>query len=383
MARAEALDLQRFGIDPRRGFLPSQDPLASFPGSSDPFLKKLDELGNGLPELLGAHKLRSALEKLEVPDLRVFGKLDKRTLTRACMVYSFLASAYVHQIGEPKVGRIPKGVAVPLHHLSARLGRVFPILSYDLYCLNNWKRLDAKGPIELGNLDTIQKFVRIPDEPWFILVHTEIESEAAPAIRAIGEAQQGALENDAGEVQSSLERMAGSLGEMVATLKRMPDGNSPDVYAFAFRPYIQKFEGILYEGVPELKGPQTMIRGETGAQSSILPSIDIALGITHGRTDLTDYVADMRNYMPQDYRKFIEAVLRGPSIRDYVKSQRLRELTEPYNLCLDHIRDFRQQHYDYAVSYIQQKVVDPSGTGGTPFIKFLTQMRDETEKNKL
>ena len=38
------------------------------------------------------------------------------------------------------------------------LGRP-PILSYDGYALYNWKRFDPRGPIALGNIDTLQNFV--------------------------------------------------------------------------------------------------------------------------------------------------------------------------------------------------------------------------------
>ena len=39
------------------------------------------------------------------------------------------------------------------------------------------------GPIALGNIDTIQDFVHLYDEHWFILVHVEIEALAARLAR--------------------------------------------------------------------------------------------------------------------------------------------------------------------------------------------------------
>ena len=209
-----------------------------------------------------------------------------------------------------------------------------PILSYDLYCLNNWRRLDSGGPIRLKNLDTIQKFVKIRDESWFILVHVEIESEAAPAIRAIGEVQQAVAGDRRDSLQTKPETISKSLSEMIGTLGRMTEGNSPEVYAFAFRPYIQMFTDVWYGGVDELSGPQTF-RGETGARSSIIPSLDMfldmALGIRHQRTDLTDYVGDMRNYMPAGHRSFIEAAAaeeRARPLRPYIVAKGSRRLSD-------------------------------------------------------
>lgn len=381
--QVEALNLEKYQIDPQRGFLPSQDPLVAFSEDSSPYLRMLERIGLELPELLTGHKLRATLDGLETPDLRIFDSLSHRELTHACAIYSFSASAYAHQLNESPVDEIPRGVAVPLVYLSRKLGRGNPILSYDMYCLNNWHRIDPDGPILVDNLYTIQKFVRIPDEPWFILIHTEIEAKASPAIQSIGYSQQAVLEDRPADVQTSLEIMATSLDDMTHTLRRMPEGNSPDRYAVTFRPYIQKFSGIVYGGVVEFGGKPQTFRGETGAQSSIIPSLDKALGIHHAKTGLTDYVVDMRKYMPVGHRAFIEAVETGPSIREYVMGKNKPELTRAYNMVLDRLVEFRQLHLEFAISYIFNKVGDTVGTGGIPFRPWLNQLCNETTQAKL
>lgn len=322
---------------------------------------------------------------MKLVPLDVFVHLSREELVMTARIYAFLASAYVHQVDEPRVNMVPQSVAVPLYGLSKMLGRRFPILSYDLYSLNNWARVNPNGPISVDNLDTIQKFVRIKDEPWFILIHVEIEAKAAPAISAIGNLQQALLRRDPDSLEFSLGTIADSLGAIVKTLKRMPEGNSPDVYAFAFRPYIQMFQGIAYEGVTEMP-PFPTFRGETGAQSSVIPALDVALGIKHAKTDLTDYVADMRNYMPRKHREFVEAVERNERarpLRPYLIAYSRGRVIDSYNTCLERIMEFRQQHLEFAISYIQRKVSDPSGTGGTPFMRWLAQLRDETDSQKI
>ncbi len=376
--------LDSFEISPERGFLPAQDPVFTF-GDESRDMRDLEHLGAQIPELLESHKLRGSVKRLKLAKLDALVDLDRRNLLMATRICAFLASAYVHQIDEPKVKSIPRNLAVPLHEFSKKLGRRFPILSYDLYVLNNWRRTDPHGPIQVENLDTIQKFVRIPDEPWFILIHVEIEARAAPAIRAIGDLQQSVLRRDNDSLKFALDSIAESLESMIRTLTRMPEGNSPDVYAFAFRPYIQMFQEITYDGVRELP-PMPTFRGETGAQSSIIPSLDVALGIKHAKTDLTDYVADMRNYMPRKHREFIEAVEANENahpLRAYLVKRGKGGILDSYNTCLERIMEFRQKHLEFAVSYIQSKVADPSGTGGTPFMKWLAQLREETDRHKI
>ncbi len=379
------IDLDSFEVSAERGFLPAEDPVFTLGDEAHEALRELEDMGAQIPELLQSQKLRESVKRMKLLQPDVFEHLDKRRLLMATRIYAFLASAYVHQIDEPKVKLIPKNVAIPLYELTRRVGRKFPILSYDLYALNNWRKIDPTGAIQVENLDTIQKFVRIPDEPWFILIHVEIEAKAAPAIRAIGNLQQAVLRHNTDSLKFTLDVIAESLNSMIKTLARMPEGNSPDVYAFAFRPYIQMFQGIRYEGVKELP-PLPTFRGETGAQSSIIPSLDVALGIKHARTDLTDYVVDMRNYMPKRHRAFIEATEANESerpLRVYLMKRGRGSVIDSYNTCLERVMEFRQKHLEFAISYIQSKVSDPSGTGGTPFMRWLAQLRNETDAQKI
>ena len=102
----------------------------------------------------------------------------------------FLASGYINQVGQPSATLLPRNLAKPLCDACRRLKRP-PILSYDGYALYNWKRFDPDGPVALGNIDTIQNFVHLYDEHWFILVHVEIEAIAADILAAIDVAARG------------------------------------------------------------------------------------------------------------------------------------------------------------------------------------------------
>ena len=169
----------------RRGFLPEPDPATHFPHDSE--LSRLDELGHDLPSLLEDTGFRPYARSLTLPTWPD-GPVTTAQLPLFLRLYylrlGFLASAYINQVPLPPESILPKNIAVPLRNACQLLDRP-PILSYDGYALYNWKRLRPDGPIALGNIDTIQNFVHMYDEHWFILVHVEIEADAAQIFAAI------------------------------------------------------------------------------------------------------------------------------------------------------------------------------------------------------
>ena len=180
-------------------------------------------------------------------------QLDLKTLPELRLYYlrlGFLASAYINQVSEPRETLLPRNIAVPLCHACNLLGRP-PILSYDGYALYNWKRFDPQGPIALGNIDTLQNFVHLYDEHWFILVHVEIEAIAGRILAGMEQAQRGMAAHDDVAVNHALRAVGQAVWEQVAVLRRIPEKMDPAVYFKAFRPYIRFFEGVVYEGVTE------------------------------------------------------------------------------------------------------------------------------------
>jgi indoleamine 2,3-dioxygenase len=117
-------------------------------------------------------------------------------------------------------------------------------------------------------------------------------------------------------------------------------------------------------------------RGETGAQSSIVPTLVAFMKIPHKPSMLTNHLADMRHYMPAEHRHVIEAVEAMPSIRELADRQ-------AYNAVLDAIADFRTVHYGWAQEYINRWTDDPRGTGGTPYMEWLQQLIEETRAFKI
>jgi indoleamine 2,3-dioxygenase len=355
-----------------RGFLPADDPLTAFPPESP--LSPLDEIGRDLPSLLEDPGFRAYVSGLRIPAWPEGRPADEQPseLRLYYVRVGFIASAYINQVSQPRATTLPRNLSVPLCHACALLRRP-PILSYDGYALYNWKRFNPDGPIALGNIDTIQNFVHLYDEHWFILVHVEIEAIAARILSAI-EQSAGALRNrDAALLNTSLQKIASALQDQIAVLRRLPEKMDPTLYHRTFRPYIRFFENVVYEGVTE--APMNF-RGETGAQSSIMPTLVAFMKIPHVPSVLTNHLADMRRFMPAPHRRLIDEVEAMSSPREVADAQ-------AFNDVLDGMAAFRETHYKWAHEYINRWSDDPRGTGGTPYMQWLKQLIDETRAWKL
>jgi indoleamine 2,3-dioxygenase len=362
---AEALVREVFARNPSfmtRGFLPKDDPLTEFPENSP--LRMLDDFCGDLPEKLRQKTFRRKARALKIPAFPYHDLYSEEVARLARLYYvrvGFLASGHVHRVGQKTARSLPENIAQPLCQIAALLNRP-PILSYDGYALYNWRRFDKNAPIALGNIDTFQNFVSLYDEHWFILVHVEIEAIAANILYSILRYVEGSPDAD-----DVLMIIKANVDSMTDVLRRIPEKMSPDLYHETFRPYIASFKGVVYRGVsPEKK----TYRGETGAQSSIMPLLNAFLKIPHQPTSLTDHLADMRNYMPIEHVALIEAVDKLPSIKDAASK-------ETWDEALEAIAEFRKVHRGHSHKYIEVHGKD-EGTGGTPYGEWLTQLRTET-----
>jgi indoleamine 2,3-dioxygenase len=334
----------------------------------------LDEIGRDLPSLLQDGGFRAYVRRLALPDITDdLRRPDRLPELRLYYVrVGFLASAFVNQVSQPPVKELPANLADPLVKVCGLLGRP-PILSYDGYALYNWKRFDPDGPIALGNIDTLQNFVHLYDERWFILVHVEIEALAAEILAAIDRCASSLRVGSTETVNDALRSIAAAVWRQVAVLRRIPEKMDSSLYYRTFRPYIRFFENVVYEGVAS--GPMN-VRGETGAQSSIMPSLVAFMKIPHRQSMLTDHLAAIRQFMPPEHRQVIAEIEALPSIHAHAAP-------EAFNDVLEAMATFREVHYKWAYEYINRWVDDPRGTGGTPYMVWLKQLIDETRAYKL
>src|SRR5690242_5555140 len=281
--------LSRIPIDATfrtRGFLPKEDPLTGF--SSNSRFAVLDEIGRDLPSLLHDRKFRGYARTLKIPPWPE-DRTRSQDIPGLRLYYvrvGLLASAYVNPVGDEPATILPANLAVPLCRACKLLKRP-PILSYDGYALYNWKRFRKDAPIALGNIDTIQNFVHLYDEHWFILVHIEIEALAASILGAIRDAEIALDSGSRAGLNASVASLARTLWAQVETLRRIPEKMDPALYYKTFRPYIRFFEGVVYEGV---EASPLNFRGETGAQSSVVPTVLAFLKVPHRSSMLTDHL---------------------------------------------------------------------------------------------
>ena len=368
-------------VTKNRGFLMNPDPIANLSGVKTPLTsditQHLQELAETLPELIRNRQIRPVLDDLAIYDMSALLEVeDLRVHERAFQIYAHFANAYVWcDVHDPK-NHIPSGVAVPLVELAKMVERP-PIVPYASTSLSNYQRIDLQGAIEADNLKCVQKLVDIPDESWFHLIHVEIEAHAGLAIQNCIDATSTIAHDDVASLEANLAGIPQAIHKMSATFRRIPEKCSTDVYYHTLRPYLFGFDDVVYEGVEEFNGLPQTFRGETGAQSTVIPALQNFLGLRHEKGGLTEHLRIMKGYMPKPHRELLESI--NPStIREFVLKQKSRSLNDAYNACLESIVDFRSLHLKMAHAYIAKKVKDPRGTGGTEFMHWLKQLRDET-----
>jgi indoleamine 2,3-dioxygenase len=377
-----------FGITEEFGYLPSHAPAQVLSAGNEEW----DQFGRDIPKLLMGTNFRSRVKAL--PEFNV-GKLNgEAEIQRAMLILSYIGQSYQWSENSPATV-MPANLAIPWHQVGKLVGRP-PILSYQSYAADNWRRFDASAPIECGNIGLLQCFLGGQDEEWFILIHIEIERKAGKALKAIEDAQSAVSNNDADQLEVALTNLRSALAAMYEVLGRMPERCDPYIYFHRVRPYIFGWrnnpslpDGVIYEGVDEYQGVGQKFRGETGAQSAIIPAMDAVLGIDHERDELREYLMEMRMYMPPRHVAFIEAVEAGPSVRNFVTTAKRPSLTGVFNDCVELVANFRAMHLEYAGTYIHAQAQatpgNPSavGTGGTPFMTYLRKHRDETKEQTL
>jgi indoleamine 2,3-dioxygenase len=377
-------------------FLPSKDPLIKYKTTSKS-LNLISEISEQLPKLLLTGSVQNTINKLKNNDLsvdKVIANNDLREIRLAMVHISFIAHSFIWGSETPsKI--LPEVIAKPWVKLSKILGRP-PILSYASYCLDNWYRLNKKKDISLENVGLHTNFLGGVDEDWFVTIHVCIENAAGDAIKAATKLAKLNEKHSVRDFSIHLRAIINSLRKVNAIFSRMPEKCDPYVYYHRVRPFIfgtkdnpDLKKGLIYQN--QFNNKPQFFRGETGAQSSIMPFLDGALGIYHTQDHLRHYLNEMRDYMPPKHRNAIERVENISNAKTLIHES--KKLINEYNKCLEEIRIFRAQHLEFAATYIhkQSQIKNPfgrggstiTGTGGTPFMKYLKKHRDETQKQKI
>jgi len=380
------MELSDYGMSRSRGFLsPYEIDEIDLPTPFAPILAAAADLS----ALMTSGRVRHWLDALPEPDIAEWAQSAPEREVRTAMVhYSFLVQAYVW--GEPTPPRaLPANLARPIVALADRLGQA-PLLPYSAYVLDNWSRIDKAGDITLDNIRMHQNFYGGVDENWFVLVHVAIEAEAGPILDNAARLVTVARARDTVEAERLLVEMDAGWEAIYAAFKAMTLRCDPYIYFNRVRPYIHGWAnnpaldgGLIYEGVARFGGKPQALRGQTGSQSSIVPSMDALFGVCHSDDPLKHFLDELHHYRPVAHRRFIEDLAAQSTLRDLVAGSGNASLKAAFNANLEQVARFRTRHLEYAASYIAKQAGsvrgnDPDvGTGGTPFMKYLKKHRDE------
>lgn len=384
--------LHTYEISKDRGFLSAFNPMdVELPAIMQP----AREAALTLPHTLPTGNIRAILKALPEPDMDAFCETATDAQMRVAMVhYSFMVQSYVW--GEPKAPTaLPANLARPIWRLAQETGQM-PLLPYASYVLDNWALVDPTGPISADNVSMIQPFLGGMDEAWFVIIHVAIEARAGEMLALIPGILAAISAGDTGAIHSALTAMSGAWDDINAIFDRMPERCDPYIYYNRVRPWIHGWkdnpalgEGLIYEGVDETDGKPQAFRGQTGSQSSIVPTMDALFEIKHASDPMRAYLDELHAYRPPAHRRFIEDVREHSTLRQFILASEDQALASIYNECIEKLAQFRTKHLEYAASYINKQAKSGDGndtdvgTGGTPFMRYLKKHRDEVHQQVL
>ena len=386
-----------------RGFLPTEDPVYSFPQETT--LEDLNKIIGNLSNLVGNKYISQKMEESDwLPSQIESDSLAIRL--RAHSMITSIVHAYILENGD--LGSSCKAVKIPPKILKSFVSSARSLnrpltQTYETYILQNWKLIDPNKELSYENIEPLFTYTGLESEKWFIKVHVMSEYYASPAINssiAIRKLLNGYLEkNDKidrktnEEITSHMMIVEKSLIALANNIAKMNEGCEPDEFFHKLRPYLKNHPNGFFIDGESLKTvfPQTMIRsgdiafaprGASGAQSSIIPAIDACFGM---KVTQQETMSDMLNYMPPEHVELIDW-LRDCNIRDYLDKSEDQRLCEAYDAVVSAITKVRKVHYDeiikkYIVSFIPPELIEKGilGTGETDFTQFLPKNIDDTE----
>lgn len=301
MLQSLSFDLTSFDISPNHGFLPDALPLQKL---NDPYFELWEAIISHLPALLKNKSLRNQVNKL--PILSTSRLTSEREWHRAYLILSFLAHAYIWEVGGPSQVRqtlesfksllietqiLPPSISVPFLNVSSRL-ELPPTATYAALNLWNFATLSPWSELTLDNLRVLHTFTGTKDEEWFYLVSVAIEARGAKIIPVMLKAIDAARQNNSSVVLSALSKFTNCVRDIGSVLKRMYERCSPDVFYNQIRPFLAGSKNMMVAGLPQGvfydegngQGRWHKYSGGSNAQSSLIQFFDVVLGVEHGST---------------------------------------------------------------------------------------------------
>ena len=296
---------------------------------------------------------------------------------KAYSMLSILANKYIWSYDETPI-TLPKSIAKPLWELSVYLG-IPPLLTHASVDLYNWELIDKDKEFSLDNIRSINTITKTKDEEWFYLIMVSIEGECGEILKDIYNLKEIMKSNSL--TKDFLIKFNLALDKCIKNISRMKENCNPDVFYNVLRKYLSGWHnneklpyGLLYDGVSDVP---LKYKGGSAAQSSLIQVFDAVLGIKHE----SDFLMEMRYYMPKQHKKFIELIESYPLFYNTLNESN----KVLFNKCVKKLNKFRGVHMGLVRDYIikpmnkgKKQFHKGKGTGGTELNKFLKKIKDNT-----
>ena len=304
----------------KNGFLPIKDPLHKLPERYDILQNLIDNLyvvkNNGSGILSKPNQIEEEIKALPNFIDIIKNENDIFILQALFRTYAIITSAYTLELSYQeyiKSGNYGKArelllsnLSEPIVYVSEKIG-AYPWLDYFYaYGPGNYVKLSSHGGLHWANLDMACKFHGSNDEVGFMMVHVYINELSPLLVKSV-------MDYGISKSNENLLLCYKILKEMNERRKEMWTASRFERYN-DFRIFIMGIQGnkdifpngLIYENC--FNNEPQYYRGQTGAQDSIIPMIDIFTGIVDYYPDnqLTKYLLDLRSYRPKCIQDFFK-----------------------------------------------------------------------------
>jgi indoleamine 2,3-dioxygenase len=379
----------------KNGFLPIKDPLHKLPERYNILQNLIDNLyvvkNNGSGILSKPNQIEEEIKNLPNFIEVIKNENDIFILQALFRSYAIMTSAYTLELSYQEYiktgnyGRardlLPSNLSEPIVYVSEQIG-AYPWLDYFYaYGPGNYVKLFSHGGLHWANLDMACKFHGSNDEVGFMMVHVYINELSQLLVKSV-------MDYGVSKSNENLLLCCKILKEMNERRKEMWTASRFERYN-DFRVFIMGIQGnkdifpngLIYENC--FNNEPQYYRGQTGAQDSIIPMIDIFTGIVDYYPDnqLTKYLLDLRSYRPkciQDFFKDLREYYNNSdnNVFNHLKlSDNIEGLVYLLKI-VDEVYLFRNGHWQFVQKYIMSNTKYSYATGGTPITSWLINQID-------
>jgi len=235
-----------------RVFLPPEDPIVEYRRAG---LSVLNQVMFDLPELIEVCDVASAIDKWLGRFSVIFQEIkhllsdrEKTALRRDLM---FLDSIVTNTDA--------KEMITPVLQELLQEENAVQELTYNLYVLNNFRRIDLEKPRKLSNLRMIRRFTNSIDEEWFVMTHCACAALAEQLVEEVMLCLNSAFANNGFEVACRLHTISNYEIKMAEDLERVYDACDLQNFSECVFPFLKGFnleENPLFQILDAFYGVQ-------------------------------------------------------------------------------------------------------------------------------